>query len=402
MPFQVQKHYQDTDGIVHVELSVQPPLVEDSTGILHGSTDPVAVLATSRSIASLTQHHCPMGVDVSYYGSRKGLCTRLRHVPAGKSPNAMYYDGGDYQTDLKAACQAFLREEGSGKALPVFMDRFTVVGTEADMVDTFRQFNASNTLAIVLGKAFVQAFNDAFCTVESIDLSSPDLDVAKRSLSPIQRCIANAWRGSTRPPVYLAHSDSHVAAFLYGQSRRDGRTCKYMVEALADDHIVGFHVDTGEAHARIDSASKKLIVSVAEKAQTVHITYIKTSLGAATLINSENEAEEAVVTGPSTPLLQRTHCWFQDAEPKQVVHDVVALAKKVLDIDPEDRTWASWGPVFRQLHGWKGTMEYLPFRLCVVEGALTHLQSLLPLPAPMSPFPRGLSQPPFPSIGAVV
>jgi hypothetical protein len=366
----------------------------------------VAVLSTSRTIAIASQHHRPLGVDVSYYGSRKGLCTRFRHVPAGKLLNAVYYDGGDFQTDLKAAHVACLKEEQGGrktKALPIFMGKFTIVGAEADMEDTFRQFNASNTLAVVLGKDFVRAFNNAFCTVETIDLTSPDLDVAKRSLSPIQRCVANAWRNSSRPPVYLAQSDSQVAAFLYGKPPGDPQACKYMVEALANDHIVGFNVDSGDANARIDSASKKLIVSMVEKAQTVCISYIGTSSETATLINSENEAEEAVAAGASTPLLQRTHGWFQDAAPKQIVHDVVALAKKVLGIDPEDRTWASWGPVLQQLHGWKGTMEYLPFRMCVVQGALTHLQGLLPLPSPTpSLFPREASQQPFPPFHTVV
>ena len=405
MPFQVQKHYQDVDGIVHVKLSVQAPAVEESTGMLHGATGPVAVLAADRTIATLSKLSRPLGTDVSYYGSRKGLCTRLRHVPRGKPLTNIYYDGGDCRTDLRMAYQACLREEtteGAIKALPIFMDGRTIVGTEADMESTFRQFNAANTVAIVLGKEFVRAFNDAFCTVETIDLSLPDLDVAKRSFSPIQRCISNAWRNASRPPVYLAQSEGQLATFLYGHAPRGTHSCKYMVEALANDHIVGFHVNAGEANARIDSASKKLIVSMVEKAQEVHLTYIKTSLGDATLINTENEAEEAVATDSSAPLLRRRHDWFQDASPRQVVHDVVALAQKVLGVDKEDRTWSTWGPILQHLHGWKGTVAYLPFQLRVVQGALNHLQGLLPLPSLLSPpVFREVSQQPF-SIDTVV
>ena len=398
MPFQVQKHFQDADGIVHVELSVQSQTVDESRGILHECTTPVAVLATSRTIASLSRSSRPLGVDASYYGNRRGLCTRLRHVPSGNPFNAVYCDG-DCQTDLSAAYQACLREEKEGaiKALPIFMDGFAIVGTEIDMENTFRQFNKSNTVAIVLGKAFVRSFNEMFCTVERIDLSSPDLDVAKRSLSPIQRCVANAWRDSSRPLVYLAQSQGQVATLLYGQALRSNHACcKYMIEALANDHIVGFYVDAGEANARIDSASKKLIVSMTEKQQTVLISYIKTSVGGETLVNTENEAEEAVMTDSLAPTLCRTHDWFQDATPKQVVRDIVALAQKTLAVSNDDRSWSTWGSLLQQLHGWRGTMAYLPFQMRVVQSTLDHLQSILPLPSVQSPMVfRQVSQRPF-------
>ena len=386
------------DGIVHVELSVQSSTAEESTGMLHGCTAPVAVLATSRTIASLSRSSRPLRTDVSYYGNRGGLCTRIRHVPSGTPFHPVYCDGGDCRTDLRAAFRASLREEESAtKALPIFMDGLAIVGTEIDMENTFRQFNKSNTVAIVLGKEFVRCFNETFCTVEPIDLSSPDLDVAKRSLSPIQRCVANAWRDSSRPPVYLAQSQGQVATLLYGQASRSNHAhCKYMVEALANDHIVGFYVDAGEASARIDSASKKLIVSMAEKHQTVLISYIKTSVGGGTLVNTENEAEEAVPTDSLAPTLCRTHDWFQDATPKQVVRDIVALAQKMLGVTDDDRSWSTWGPLLQQLHGWKGTMPYLPFQMKAVQSALDHLQSTLPIPSGQSPMVfREVSQRPF-------
>ena len=388
MPFQVQKHYQDVDGIVHVKLSVQAPAVEESTGMLHGATGPVAVLAADRTIATLSKLSRPLGTDVSYYGSRKGLCTRLRHVPRGKPLTNIYYDGGDCRTDLRMAYQACLREEtteGAIKALPIFMDGRTIVGTEADMESTFRQFNAANTVAIVLGKEFVRAFNDAFCTVETIDLSLPDLDVAKRSFSPIQRCISNAWRNASRPPVYLAQSEGQLATFLYGHAPRGTHSCKYMVEALANDHIVGFHVNAGEANARIDSASKKLIVSMVEKAQEVHLTYIKTSLGDATLINTENEAEEAVATDSSAPLLRRRHDWFPGCVTETSCPRRCRPCAK--------RAGCGQGrPNVEHLRSHPSTPAWVErhrgvpsFQLRVVQGALNHLQGLLPLPSLLSP-----------------
>ena len=136
---------------------------------------------------------------MSYYGG-KGLCTRLRHVPRGKPLTNIYYDGGgDCRTDLRMA--SVPREETTEGAIKasIFMDGRTIVGTEADMESTFRQFNAANTVAIVLGKEFVRASSVAFCTVETIDLSLLDLDVAKRSFSPIQRCQTRGETLLARP-----------------------------------------------------------------------------------------------------------------------------------------------------------------------------------------------------------
>ena len=139
MPFQVQKHFQDADGVFHVELSVQPVPTESGPGILHGVPGPVAVLCSRRTLGALARWSRPVDTDVSYFGSTDGLCTRLRFVPAGQSFRTEYFHGDRCRTDVAAAHRASL-QEGDGrrqKALPLFMDESTLGPSEEAMEEAF-------------------------------------------------------------------------------------------------------------------------------------------------------------------------------------------------------------------------------------------------------------------------
>ena len=255
-----------------------------------------------------------------------------------------------------------------------------------------------------MGQDFVRAFNDTFYQVNEIDLSSPDLDGAKHRRSPIQRCLANAWGKRPRPPVYLARTDEQAAALLYGRATSEPRTCKYMVEALGDDRLLGFCMDAGEATARIDSAGKRLIVSLAETMQAVRFSYLSTAVTEVKTTTVADDGETTVLgtvecvregKGQDEPSPASTAA-FGDFSIRQAVGDMVALATTVFAVDPRDRTWATWGPLLRRVHGWSAALTWLPGPHPLLHSTLDRLKAALPdhraTGFPVRPLPRCASQ----------